>query len=271
MILDKPPETKSPCRDRFDGKRIMIGIPMTGTLRSEWVLARYGQVVPCNWGTVDCIQWMDAHSPLRYQVADARNIVVDSFIKEDFEWLFFIDHDVILPQGTLIKINDVMRKGEVPVWSGLYFTKSVPSEPLVYRGRGNGYYSKWKLGDKVWVDGMGMGCTLIHRSILQVIYDEAQEYDIGNGRAVRQVFETPRKHWYDPETITWFSTSGTEDLAWCTYIMTHKVFERAGWPQYEGNPFPFLVDTSVFCRHIDPNGMQYPSRGEHLEFLPKEG
>ncbi len=33
-------------------------------------------------------------------------------------------------------------------------SESVPAEPLIYRGRGNSHFKKWKLGDKVWVDGV---------------------------------------------------------------------------------------------------------------------
>ena len=129
--------------------RIMVGIPMTGMLRSEWVLARYGQTIPCNWSTVDVIHWLDQTSPLRFQVADARNMVASRMVEEGFEWLFFIDHDTILPPQTLLTINERILKEEIPMWCGLYFTKSVPSEPLIYRGRGTGYYNKWKLGDLV--------------------------------------------------------------------------------------------------------------------------
>jgi hypothetical protein len=42
-----------------------------------------------------------------------------------------------------------MHQGDIPMLSGLYFTKSLPAEPLIYRGRGNSYYKKWKFGDKV--------------------------------------------------------------------------------------------------------------------------
>ena len=252
-------------------KRIMVGIPMTGLLRAEWVLARYGQVVPCNWSQVDCLQWLDPHCPLRFMVADARNIVVDAFCKDpDFEWLFFIDHDVILPQGVLLKINERMIKGDIPVWSGLYFTKSVPSEPLIYRGRGNGYYGKWELGDEVWVDGVHMGCTLIHGSILRAMYAESEPYDVMPGRTIRRVFETPSRVWYDPETLSWNTAQGTEDLEWCTRVMNEGWLAKAGWPKYQEMEFPFLIDTGIFCRHIDFNGVQYPSRNEHLEFVKSE-
>src|SRR5512139_646559 len=132
---------------RAPTNRIIVGIPMTGTLRSEWVLARYGQIIPCNWSVSDCIMWLDQYSPLRYSVADARNMIVDQAIKGDFEWLLFIDHDVILPPKTLIRLNDYMLAGDTPIVNGLYFTKSVPAEPLIYKGRGNSYFTDWHLGD----------------------------------------------------------------------------------------------------------------------------
>ena len=69
-------------------------------------------------------------------------------------------------------LNERMMRNRVPVWSGLYFTKTFPSEPIIYRGHGNSYFTNWKLGENVWVDGLPMGCTMIHRDILQVMYEE---------------------------------------------------------------------------------------------------
>jgi len=247
-------------------KRIMIGIPMTGLLRAEWVLARYGQVIPCNWSQVDCLQFIDQSSPLGFVVADARNIIASKFVEEDFDWLFFIDHDTILPPMTILTWNERMLRKDVPVWSGLYFTKSVPSEPLVYRGRGNSYYTNWKLGNEIWVDGIPMGCTMIHKSILKVLYDESEEYLTG-GRRVRKIFETPAKTWFDPETLNWNNVQGTEDLNWCTRVIKDNIFEKAGWQKFAKKPFPFLIDSRIFCKHIDNNGIQYPARGEEQQFM----
>jgi len=263
-------------RDSYTGKifgkvdgaqnRIMVGIPMTGLLRAEWVISRYGQVIPCNWSQTDCFHWLDQYSPVGFLVADARNIIANNFIEKGFEWLFFIDHDTILPPTTILKWNARMLKKDVPVWSGLYFTKSEPAEPLVYRGRGNSYYKDWKLGEEVWVDGIPMGCTMIHSSILKVMYDESEEYDCA-GRKLKAIFETPARTWFDPEKQQWYNSVGTEDLAWCTRVMKDNVFKKAGWPEYQDKEFPFLIDTSVFCRHIDFNGRQFPARGEEQEFI----
>lgn len=250
--------------------RVMVGIPMTGLLRSEWVIARYsGQVIPCNWSHADHIQWIDQWSPLNYLVADARNLIATNFVESDYEWLFFIDHDVILPPATILKFNQRMLDKKVPVWSGLYFAKGVPAEPLLYRGRGNSYFADWYLGDEVWVDGIPMGCTVIHKSIMKVVYDLSEWYNVGPHR-VKAIFETPAKTFYDAETGNYFNATGTEDLAWCNRVMDEDVFAKAGWPEYQKKEFPFLVDTSVFCKHIDWDGNQYPMLGEQLAFQKPE-
>jgi len=247
------------------GKRVLIGVPMTGLVRSEWVLARYGQVIPINWGHVEMVQFIDQYAPIRFMVADARNVIVKKAVEENFEWLFFIDHDTMLPPHCMLTWNTMMRKAGVPVFSGLYFTKSVPSEPLVFRGRGNGFYDKWKMGDKVWVDGIPMGCTMIHNSILKVMWDESEEYSM-MGQTFRRVFHTPAESYFDPEKGIGCNTTGTEDLHWCARVMNENIFKKAGWPEYQKKKYPFLIDTNVFCRHIDFNGVKYPSQGEEKEF-----
>jgi hypothetical protein len=35
-------------------------------------------------------------------------------------------------------------------------------------------------------------------------------------------------------------------------------FEKAGWREYQDKQWPFLVDTNIFCRHINPDGEQFP-------------
>ncbi len=251
-------------------KRFMVATPVTGLVRIEWVHGRYHQVIPCNWSQVEMYEFVRTEAPYRSLVADARNIVCQSFLEQEFEWLFFVDHDVVLHPTTIVQWNRRMLEGDIPVWCGLYFTKSRPSEPLVYRGRGNGFYNRWKLGDLVWVDGIPMGCTVIHRSIIRTMYDESEEYEVKPGIKVRRVFTSPRDAWFDPDTNTFNTSGGTEDLWWCTRVMRDGIFRKAGWPQYQRRKYPFLIDTNVFCRHIDWSGVQYPAFGEEKEFTRRE-
>lgn len=236
--------------------RILVATPTRGTVRMEWVGARYGQIVPTNWSMVQMNQFLSSYIPLRFNVPDAQNLIVNEALKHDYEWLLLIEDDTIPPENLFIKMNQYMRDGKVPVVSGLYYTKSVPSEPLVYRGRGTGAYMDFKHGDKVWADGVPTGCLLIHHSILREMFKESPEYVVNN-QVVRRVFETPTDHYQDPEGNV--STKvGTSDLEWCTRVMKGKYFEKAGWPEFQKKKYPFLVDSSIFCRHITEAGVQFP-------------
>lgn len=246
--------------------RVLVAIPMTGVIRAEFALARWSQVIPTNWSAKDLIQWVDTFSPLGFMVADARNVCVQEAVTQDFEWLLFIDHDVVLPSDAFIRINDYMRERKWPVVSGLYFTKSNPAEPLIYRGRGNSYFADWEIGDKVPVDGVPMGITLIHVPLLKAMYEESEEYLVGS-TIVRRVFETPAKVLQNPETMSTHMLVGTEDLAWCTRVMTENFLEKSGWKKHQKMEFPFLMDTNIFCRHVDMNGVQYPLHWQEIQSM----
>jgi hypothetical protein len=246
----------------------MVGIPTTGLIRYEWAVARYGQVIPCNWTQADFIYYIHDWVPLGFLVADARNLIVTKALEDRFEWLFFIDHDTIIPPVTLIKINEYILKREWPVVCGLYFTKSVPSEPLIYRGRGTSYYPKWKFGDKVECDGIPMGCTLIHTSIFKAMAADVPEYNL-QGHTVRKYFTTPGASFWDTDKQSWCNRVGTEDLDWCTRVIDNGYLKKAGWPEIGKKKYPFLIDTNIFCKHIDQDGVQFPSCGEERAFMRK--
>ena len=236
--------------------RLLIGTPMTGLVRAEWVFARYAQVIPCNWSYVDVAQMLNPSIPLGYQVSDAQNLIIKSVIEGGFEWLLFIEHDNILPPNTFVKMNEYMLDATVPIVSALYFTKSVPPEPLVYRQKGWSYYDKWKMGDKVWASGVPMGCTLINGKILREMWKDSPEY-VFSSQVTRRVFNAPSRSWVDEKGATW-SVGGTSDLAWCERVHKEGYFARAGFPKIQKREFPFLVDTSIFVKHITSDGVQYP-------------
>jgi hypothetical protein len=254
---------------KSENRRIFVATGITGLVRAEWAMARWNQIAPCNWSKTEYLMWLDQYAPLGFLVAEARNVAVQTFLEHGFEWLIFIDHDTVLPPHFLVTVNERIIKERVPVWSGLYFTKSTPAEPLVFRGLGNGYFADWKMGDKVWVSGVPMGCTVIHRSIMQAVWDESEEYEC-NGMKMRRVFETPIRMWEDPKTQSWQTSVGTEDLHWCDKVVKNGIFRKAGWPEYQRKTYPFLVDTNVFCTHIDASGNRYPSQGEE-KFFQRDG
>ena len=239
--------------------RTYIATPTLGIIRAEWAQARWGAVIPCNWAAAGSMYGYMHTFPMGYLVADAQNVAVADALNHGAEWMLLIEDDVLIPPDLFLKLNQYMRKGDVPVVSGLYYVKGNFPEPMVYRGRGNSSYLDWKLGDKVWADAVPTGCMLIHTSLLKLMSDESPEYMTSLGRQVRKVFETPTKSWVDPETGGHKSACGTSDMYWCDRVMREKVLERTGWKQVAKKKYPFLVDTSIFCKHIDlQSGKCYP-------------
>ena len=159
-----------------------------------------------------------------------------------------------------------MIKGDIPIVGGMYFTKSVPPEPLLYKGIGKGHFADWKMGDKVWVDGLPFGFTLIHGNIIRELWKDAPEY-ICNGIPTRRVFNNPGESWMGEDG--WITSCGTSDLEFCQQIIKKNILTRAGFPEIAKKEFPFLVDTDLFVRHISPTGMIYPIELPE-SFLKKE-
>ena len=261
MMGEPHPVTREPTQ-----KRVMFGIPMTGIIRSEWHWSQSALVTPTNWSQGMFAWGLPTYHPLGFPVADARNIIVDKAIKDGFDWLFFIDHDVLLPSDTLIKWNWRMLADELPVWGGLYFTKSYPAEPLVYKGRGNTFHNKFKIGDEVWCDGMGLGCHMIKVKLLEIMCADAEYYSPRPDIKVKRLFESPSYQKVDEEGKIIGNFKGTEDLPWYDKVMKGGYLKKAGYPKLHRKRYPFLCDTSVFCKHIDFSGIQYPAHGEEGDY-----
>lgn len=238
-------------------KKLLVGTPTLGSIRMEWASARYGQIIPSNWSKVDMIQYMSSYIPMRYQVADAQNLIVQETLNKGYEWLLLLEDDTIPPPDAFLRFTEYMREDEYPVVSGLYFTRSEPAEPMVYRGRGNSYYKNWKLGDKIWVDGVPTGMLLINAKLLRDMYNDSEEYMAGSIK-VRKVFETPQMTWFNQETGAQEMLVGTSDLDWCKRVIEGGYLKKH-WPKLAKKRYPFLIDSNIACMHIDRlTGEQFP-------------
>jgi hypothetical protein len=219
--------------------KIMFGIPSTGWIRFEFHTAMSQLIIPCNWTN-------SVSSPIGFDVASARNHVVEHALRDGHDWILFVDHDVILPPDTLVKMRGHMLLARSPIVGGLYYAKSSRPEPLIYRGRGNGPYYDWDPGDQVWVDGMGMGCTMIHTSLFRAMSPPW--------------FESPRRYTFDKEKGCYIHEAGTEDLFFLSRVIDENIIEKTGikW-DIEDPKNPFIMDTSLYCGHIDhATGKVYP-------------
>lgn len=238
-------------------KRVLIFTPSRGLVRHEWVHARYGQIIPTNWSMVDMTQFLSPYIPIGFQLADAQNLMAKKVVEDDYEWIIYIEDDNVIPPDTFRRFNEYMIDRKVPIVSGLYFTKSIPPEPLIYREAGTGYFNDWKMGDLVWAEGVPFGCRLEHGSFVKEAWKNSPEYMVG-GTVTRRVFGEPCGNRYNAEKGGTETYGGTTDLAWCKRIMDEKLFEKCGWAEYQKMPYPFLVDTNIFVRHIDQEGKMWP-------------
>lgn len=124
------------------------------------------------------------------------------------EYVFFLDSDVLCPIDGLLRL---LEDGK-DIVSGLYFKSTFPHTPQMYRKVGEDRYSPILDYDEgiVEVDGIGLGCCLIKKS----------------------VFESIPEPWFDLPALSDLS----EDLYFCERA------KRAGYTIY--------VDTRVKCGHI---------------------
>lgn len=248
-------------------QRLLVATPTTGLVRMEWVASRYNQVIPTNWSKTDMIQYLSSYIPIRYTVADAQNLAVREAIDKGFAYLLFIEHDTMPTPDAFVRFTEYMDKAEYPVVSGLYFTRSIPPEPMIYRGRGNHYYRDWKLEDLVWCDGVPTGMLLISTELLKDIWEDSEEYKTHDGQLTRRVFDSPTKTWFSEEKGAQETLVGTSDLDFCKRIIAGGYLKK--WPAVADKKYPFLVDTNIYCKHIDPDGTQYPVVFPE-EFLPDD-
>jgi hypothetical protein len=237
-------------------KRTLISTPTEGTVRYEWAHARFGQIIPMNW---EASGFDVAFTAIGFSIQDAYNCISKKALDMGVEWLITIEDDVLLPPDFFMKLEAYQHEAKYPIVSGLYYLKAEPTLPLVFRGRGNGAYTDWKIGDKVWCDGLPMGCLMIHMSLIQWMWDHTPDYKACDGSTMRKVFTTPQMTFYDPESDGFSKKCGTQDLYFFDQILENKVLEKTGWKSIAKKEFPFLCDTSLFCKHICRHtGKQYP-------------
>lgn len=227
--------------------RILVGIPSLGQVRIEWHNAINGLVVPVNWSN-------SLQTPIGFPVADAQNVIVKEALDRSFEWLFLLEDDVLPPPDLLVRLERYMEKADIPIVSGLYPLKSTIAMPFIFRGRGNGVYRDFKVGDLVWGDGVPTGCLLVHMSVIRALAAESETYSLRANQSqvrLKKVFCTPRQVFSDPALASYQKLIGTSDLFFCDQLKEKGILKKAGWGKFAKQKYPYLVDTGINCGHID--------------------
>lgn len=123
------------------------------------------------------------------QIARQRQIVVDYWYdKTDYEWLLWVDSDVVISPEKFRLLWDNRDAEKRPMVTGVYFTTDNPEEPLMVPmptvfsfvnneegGFGLSRVHPLPENKLIKVDAAGMGFILMHRSIVPKVREVAPD------------------------------------------------------------------------------------------------
>lgn len=141
----------------------IIGLPHTGNFPWQTVMSILSLRMPEN----SLVKYHLIGSCLVY---DARDKVIEFAMKEDADWIFFLDSDMEIPCDTLQKLVAL----NVPIASGMAFKRTPPFQPC--------FYTKVEINKEthkpylespidfpdtgiIECQGVGMACCLIRREV----------------------------------------------------------------------------------------------------------
>lgn len=118
-------------------------------------------------------------------VYDSRNLLSLTAIEKGFDWVLWLDSDMIVPRDTLTRMNeDVQLHPEMKMITGLYVTRSVNPEPVLFdcvdppEVLGNQKMLKhvhrfyeYPKKQLFRIDGCGFGCVITSVPLLKKVWD----------------------------------------------------------------------------------------------------
>jgi GT2 family glycosyltransferase len=98
----------------------------------------------------------------------ARSLACQRMLETGYEYLFFLDDDVIPPPDAITRL--LSRNKDII--SGLYYRRQNPIYPVMMRevdGTGATWITDAKMGEMIEADLVGAGCLLIKRKVLEIM------------------------------------------------------------------------------------------------------
>jgi len=170
----------------------------------------------------------------RNSLTDANRVTaVKRFLTAGSDWLFFIDDDTLPPVGAITKLLGHGRD----FIAGLYYNTNPPYNPIAYMRREDGLYNPvyhFPYGAVMQVDAIGMGCTLIHRSVFERIMEEHTLYQRPNG----SLAVVHSSCIYGDEDST---TSGLRPKVWVSGGYMHTEVKQVDLTQEDTRAWPFYA------------------------------
>lgn len=103
-----------------------------------------------------------------YRVDIAKERLVEMAIKNHAQYILMIDDDVIPPSDSLLKMISLWKSDpKYKIISGVYWSKSEPSVPLLFKGNMEGSYWDWKTTDIIEADAGGAGLLFVDTEVFK--------------------------------------------------------------------------------------------------------
>lgn len=196
--------------------KILIAIPCMQTVLVDFVESLM---------VMDKPEQTDIHFWQGSLVHDARNMLTIKAVTDGYDYVMWMDSDMVFPTNTLTRLLQVAQENNVGMVSGLYVKRTFPTLPVIYDKLApptvddNGKpvkniheYVDYPVNSVFPIAGCGFGCVLTSVSLLKKVWEH------NNIPAF-----TP---------LPWAG----EDIAFC--IRTNETGER------------ILCDSSVSCGHL---------------------
>lgn len=101
----------------------------------------------------------------------SRNNLATMAIQSNYDYVFWMDSDMVFPQDALIRLMDTLKKNDLDIISGLYFRRVPPYSPTLFdklEMRGN--ICSWSEFKEIpeglfEIGGCGFGCVLMSTEV----------------------------------------------------------------------------------------------------------
>lgn len=128
----------------------------------------------------------------RALIDDARNCLVETFLKSPTEWMFWMDSDMVFPEDTLVKLFKLVESKNAKMATGIYYQRKGLNYPVLWsrgeeleetgtktglnspRSKTNKYVGTFvfphhEKKEPFKVHSAGFGCVLVHRSVFEIM------------------------------------------------------------------------------------------------------
>ena len=241
-----------------------------------------GGILPAMVDTSEgCAPLADENEKKRNQLTDAnRGPAAKRFLggSPDIgwkaDWVFWIDDDTVIPKGAISKLLSLDK----PAVAGLYFNPNPPKNPIAYIKRKDDYgydaLYDYPMGSLIQVDSVGLGCTLIHRSVFETIQEQHQVFVRPNGSlmpvhkskiSTRPALDIEEGVYNNTYCLPVRPVGDDDNRAWPFFSMEYgRTEDHHFWELARACGIRPWVDTTIVCGHIKSASMEYADYKNYL-------